>query len=106
MQQTKPGAFFTTSVNKLTLSVDGSGSVPSASGAITSYRWDWGDGTFDNITSGATGVHVYATPGNYNVILTIDDNKKKTYTSQPAVVTMIQNRLPTADYVLGTFSGY
>lgn len=86
--------------------MNGSGSIPSPSGAITSYHWAWGDGTSDNITSGATGVHVYAKPGNYNVVLTIDDNKKKTYISQPAVVTMIQNKLPTADFVLGTFSGY
>lgn len=107
LQQTKPGAYFTTSVNKLTLTVNGAGSIPSASGSITSYHWAWGDGTSNNITNGnASAVHVYANPGSYNVVLTINDNKKKTFVSSPAAVTMIQNKLPIADFVLGTFSGY
>jgi PKD repeat protein len=40
-------------------------------GYIISYRWDLGDGNF---TSGINVSHIYDSPGNYSVTLTITDN--------------------------------
>lgn len=40
-------------------------------GNIVSYNWDFGDG---NVGSGQTPVHIYTTPGTYNVTLTVTDN--------------------------------
>ena len=39
-----------------------------ATGLITDYQWDFGDG---NTTTGTQVSHTYAAPGNYNVTLTI-----------------------------------
>ena len=38
---------------------------------ITRYEWDFGDGTDDN---GSTVSHVYATAGDYTVVLTVTDS--------------------------------
>jgi len=48
---------------------DGSGS--SGSGALK-YSWDFGDGT---TAMGAKANHTYVKPGNYKVVLTVDDGK-------------------------------
>lgn len=52
------------------ITVDGTASLPGAGGPITSYEWDFGDGTT------ATGVkpptHTYV-PGRYDVTLTVKD---------------------------------
>lgn len=72
---------------------DGSGS--SDDGTIVSYSWDFGDG------STATGVrvsHIYSTPGNYTVTLTVTDNGGLTDTDTASVavrpVKTIRRRLP------------
>ncbi|MFQ5999426.1 MAG: PKD domain-containing protein [Candidatus Bathyarchaeia archaeon] len=56
---------------------DASSSTPNG-GSITSYFWDFGDG------SNGTGVivtHAYATIGNYNVTLTVTDSESLTDTA-------------------------
>ena len=70
-----PVAGFTTSVEGLSVTVDGSSSVD-PDGSIVSYAWEFGDGAT------ATGVkppaHVYAQPGTYDVSLTVTDDAQAT----------------------------
>lgn len=40
---------------------------------ITSWRWDFGDGTIRTFTAGGTFLHTYTTAGNYTVKLTVTD---------------------------------
>ncbi|ALO67794.1 hypothetical protein AS189_16540 [Arthrobacter alpinus] len=65
-----PVAVFTSTVQKLDVAFDGSGSHD-PDGQIASYAWAFGDGT---TSSGATAHHSYTTPGSYNVTLTVTDN--------------------------------
>ena len=53
------------------MSVDGSGSRDS-DGSISSYRWDWGDGT--TAGSGVRASHTYTKAGTYTLRLTVTDN--------------------------------
>jgi PKD repeat protein len=50
--------------------VDGSSSS-SSGGAITSYKWDWGDGTASTTTTTPTTSHTFAQTGLYTVNLTV-----------------------------------
>lgn len=43
----------------------------SASGTITNWVWNFGDGTTITNTTGALVAHTYSTPGNYTVTLTV-----------------------------------
>ncbi|MGI8867725.1 MAG: PKD domain-containing protein [Mycobacteriales bacterium] len=65
-----PTAAFTSSVNGMSASFDGSGSSD-PDGTIASYTWDFGDGA---TATGVTPSHTYATAGSYNVRLTVTDN--------------------------------
>ncbi len=47
-------------------------SDPYPGGSISSYSWNWGDGT--PVSSGAAPTHTYAAPGEYTVTLTVTDN--------------------------------
>ena len=69
-----------TSVDKLTVSFDGTGSTDS-DGTITSYQWNFGDGT---TASGATASHAY-TPGQWTVTLTVTDNSGATNTASTLI---------------------
>jgi PKD repeat protein len=42
-------------------------------GTVTSYYWDFGDGSSQTTTS-ATTTHTYATPSTYTVTLTVTDD--------------------------------
>lgn len=53
---------------------DASGSSDS-DGTVASYVWDFGDGSTPVTTSGPTTTHVYASPGTFNVQLTVTDNE-------------------------------
>jgi len=50
----------------------GGSSDPYPGGTIVSFSWSWGDGTADSV--GVSPSHTYATPGTYNVTLTVTDN--------------------------------
>jgi PKD repeat protein len=60
---------------------DGSGSSP-ASGWITSYNWDFGDG---HSGSGVQAVHSYSSPGTYTVRLTVRDTQGRSGSAQKSV---------------------
>ena len=70
-----PTASFTSSVNKLVVSFDGSASSDS-DGTIAGYSWDFGDGSAAG--TGKTPTHTYANAGTYTVTLTVTDNGGKT----------------------------
>ena len=65
-----PTASFTSSCTALSCTFDGSGSTD-PDGTISSYAWDFGDGTTG---SGATSTHAYAAGNTYAVRLTVTDN--------------------------------
>ncbi|MEP6842228.1 MAG: PKD domain-containing protein, partial [Pseudolysinimonas sp.] len=55
-------------------------------GTISSYSWNWADGTAAG--TGKTATHSYAVAGTYQVVLTVTDNGGLTGTiTQPVVVT-------------------
>ncbi|WP_374009470.1 PKD domain-containing protein [Leifsonia sp. LS-T14] len=76
-----PTASFTSSVNGLTASFNGTGSSDS-DGTIASYAWDFGDG---QTGTGATTSHPYANAGTYTVKLTVTDNLGAANTSTGSV---------------------
>jgi len=63
-------------------------------GYITSYFWDFGDGT--NATDGAIVSHVYTENGDYVVTLTVTDNDNKTDSATDTVIVL--NILPTPSF--------
>jgi PKD repeat protein len=65
-----PLAAFTSSCSFLACSFDASGSSD-PDGTISSYSWDFGDGTTG---TGKTASHTYGTAGTYSVQLTVTDN--------------------------------
>jgi PKD repeat protein len=67
-----PVASYTSSSAGTVLSVNGSASAGVGSATISSYDWNWGDGTTHGTS--ATMTHTYAARGTYTVILTVTDN--------------------------------
>jgi PKD repeat protein len=65
-----------------TISFDG-GTSTDPDGSITTYRWDFGDGTSG---TGVTTGHAYASSGNYTVRLTITDNSGLTGSTSSSVL--------------------
>ncbi|MBF9336594.1 PKD domain-containing protein [Microbacterium lacticum] len=78
-----PVASFVSVVDRLAVSVDGSGSSD-PDGTVVSFGWDFGDGV---TATGATASHTYGAPGTYAVTLTVTDDRgaTATQTSQVAV---------------------
>ena len=80
-----PTAVFTTSVNGLTVSFDGSGSF-SPIGSIATYLWDFGDSSGPVTTENATTSHTYAREGVFSVSLTVTNtagtSTETTFTGQ------------------------
>jgi serine protease len=68
-----------------TLTFDGSGSSD-PDGTITSYNWDFGDGTTGE---GVTPTHIYVTNGTYTVTLMVTDNGGST-DADTAIVTVAE----------------
>lgn len=76
-----PVAAFTSTVNALQASFDGTGSTDT-DGTVAGYAWNFGDGAAGN---GATASHSYAAAGTYQVTLTVTDNAGATGTLTQAV---------------------
>ncbi|WP_210649113.1 PKD domain-containing protein [Nocardioides sp. SYSU D00065] len=71
-----PAASFTTTCRYLACTFD-AGASSDADGSVTSYDWDFGDGSSDR-TGTATTSHTFATEGSYAVTLTVTDNDEDT----------------------------
>lgn len=88
-----PAALFTSNVNGLTVTVDGSGSSDS-DGTVASYAWDFGDG---GTATGVTAAHTYATAGTYSIRLTVRDNDGASATVVRQVGVSADNPPPAGD---------
>ena len=88
-----PTASFTSTPSYLTASFDGTGSTD-PSGTITSYAWNFGDGSTG---TGATPSHTYAAAGTYAVTLTVTDSNNLT-NSVTQNVTVVANQPPVASF--------
>lgn len=88
-----PVAVFSTSVNKLVVSVDATGSSD-PDGTIASYAWDFGDGA---TAAGITATHTYAAAGPFIVTLTVTDNDGATG-QVTHTVTVVANQAPSAAF--------
>jgi gliding motility-associated-like protein len=62
-------------------------------GTIVSYTWNFGDGT--PVATGAAPTHTYASPGGYNVNLTVVDNNGCT---SDTTIQVVIHPLPTVDF--------
>jgi len=89
-----PTAAYSSTVDKLKVSVDGSDSSDT-DGTIASYAWDWGDGSPDG--SGETATHTYTAAGDYTIKLTVTDNGGATDVISHDV-TIADNQGPTAKF--------
>lgn len=78
----------------LDVAFDGSGSSD-PDGTVTSYAWDFGDGTTG---SGAAPRHTYAAGGTYQVSLSVTDDQSSTATIAKSVTVVAPNRLPAAEF--------
>jgi chitodextrinase len=76
--QVFPTAQFVARAEQMKVSFDGSRSFQSLGSAITSYAWNFGDGSPVDTLSGAKVAHTYATPGRYRSTLTVTDAQGRT----------------------------
>ncbi|WP_169302402.1 PKD domain-containing protein [Halorientalis salina] len=68
-------------------------------GRITSYEWEFGDGT---TATGDTPTHAYSSPGTYEATVTVTDSGGLTETE---TVTVDVNEVPTASFTRNPTSG-
>lgn len=92
-----PVATFTVSCTQLTCSFNGSGSSD-PDGSISSYAWDFGDGTNG---TGVSPSHAYATAGSYTARLTVSDDDQATNSTTR---TANPTAPPSATFANDTFS--
>ena len=89
----------------LAVSFDGSGSHDNEE-PISSYLWNFGDGS--PTTTGSTATHSYTVAGTYSAALTVTDSQGATNTtSTPVIITgqTVENQAPTARLTASTTSG-
>ena len=91
-----PTAAFTATTDDLEVSVNGSTSSAPPGRTITSYSWNWGDGTA--LGSGVTATHDYATGGTYTITLTVTDSLGLTASTSKNVTVAPPHANPTAAF--------
>ena len=84
------------------ITFDGSLSYDPDGGDITSWYWDFGDGTNG---TGETTTHYYSNPGAYNITLTVKDDQGYTNTYETTVIIMQANRPPSNPEIDGPRNG-
>ncbi len=90
-----PVASFTSACTDLACTFSGAASSDS-DGSVSSYAWDFGDGTAG---TGSAPSHTYASPGTYEVRLTVTDNSGATgVLARDVTVTAASNQAPTASF--------
>lgn len=95
-----PVARFTYSCNGLTCSFDGSSSSDDV--GISSYSWNFGDGTNG---SGVTVSKTYSASGTYSVTLTVRDTAGQTHSQTQSVSVSSGAPCSNCEYYTGTLSG-
>lgn len=91
-----PVAVISSSISGLTLTYKSESTDPDGD-AITSYAWDFGDGTKSNT---ASGTHTYAEAGEYTVTLVVSDGKENS-TAATKLVKAVVNHAPVAKITSG-----
>jgi len=71
-------------------------------GAITSYAWNWGDGSSDSTPYNGVS-HIYRSPGNYTMTLTVTDSDQGLTALASRIVRVLQR--PDAPPVASFFVG-
>ena len=81
-----------------TVRADGTGSSATDGKTVTSYRFDWGDGTAATTTTApnVTAQHTYSGPGTYTVSLIVTDSGGRTSPAATRSVTFTTEAPPTA----------
>ena len=88
-----PTSSFTYAVNGLDVTFDGAASMSKNKGPVTSFAWDFGDGS---AAAGAKVVHTYAADGAFVVRLTVIDSDGDAGTSTQLVKTTPSAATPFA----------
>ena len=96
--QTPPEAGFRSTTSDLSVSFDAATTTTVAGQSIASYAWDFGDGTTS--TEGPVTQHTYATPGTYQVTLTVADQTGVRSTVVQAATAEAPNVPPSAALTL------
>lgn len=96
MPNAKPAAVFSFNCIKRECSFDASESRDS-DGEITTYRWDFGDGTSG---SGRTSEHRFSANGSYTVALTVHDDRGKYAVVEQTVQVDGVNLAPQASFTV------
>jgi PKD repeat protein len=83
----QPGGYtsYSYDAQQQTCAIADSGESP-----ITSYTWNWGDGTANTTGSSATANHTFASPGTYNVSVTVSAGSAGSDSASSSVVTAWQ----------------
>jgi PKD repeat protein len=80
---------------------DGSASTAGLGAVITTYVWNFGDGTSG---TGVRPTHQYRAVGNYLVTLTVTDSNGRSDESEPQTVSVSAGEPPTATFVFSPTS--
>jgi len=94
----EPTANFTSQVSNLQVTVDGSSSTTVAGSTITSYSWNFGDGSA--AVGGVTAAHDYAAAGTYPVTLTVTDSRGMSSQVVKQVTVSGPHKAPTASFTV------
>jgi PKD repeat protein len=89
-----PTAAFTSSATNLDATFDASTSSAPSGQSITSYSWDFGDGSA--AASGVTATHSYSSAGSYAVVLTVKSSSGVTGTVTKSITVTAAHVKPVA----------